>query len=152
MELVIRATAVYWFLWLVVRGIGKRSLAELSPMDLLVVVVLGDIVQQGITQEDMSLTGAFLVVSVFALWMLASDWAARRWRPVEHLLEGTPVYVIEDGRPHLDVIHRERMTIEHVHAAAREKGYPDLTRIAFGVLEPDGKFSFVSKDALRDPA
>jgi len=65
MELFVRATVVYWFLWLMVRGTGKRSLAELTPLDMLLIVVLGDVVQQGVTQEDMSVTGALIVVSVF---------------------------------------------------------------------------------------
>lgn len=54
MGIVVRATVVYWFLWLIVRGTGKRSLAELTPLDMVLIVVLGDLVQQGITQEDMS--------------------------------------------------------------------------------------------------
>ena len=80
MELVIRATIIYWFLWLVVRGTGKRSLSELTPLDLLITVVLGDFVQQGVTQEDMSMTGAIIVVSTFVGWMLLGDAISRRSR------------------------------------------------------------------------
>jgi uncharacterized membrane protein YcaP (DUF421 family) len=65
-EIVVRATVVYWFLWLIVRGTGKRSLAELTPLDMVLIVVLGDLVQQGITQEDMSVTGAVAAVSVLS--------------------------------------------------------------------------------------
>lgn len=78
MELVIRATVIFWFLWLVVRGTGKRSLAELTPLDLILVVIIGDIVQQGVNQEDMSLTGSMLAVSVFVAWTLAADSLSRR--------------------------------------------------------------------------
>ena len=78
MEILLRATVVYWFLWLVVRGTGKRSLSELTPLDLLLVVVVGDMVQQGVTQEDMSVTGAIIVVSVFVGWTVLADAWERR--------------------------------------------------------------------------
>ena len=138
-------------MWLVVRGIGKRSLAEMSPIDLLLVVVIGDIVQQAVTQEDMSVTGAILSVAVFTLWMLAGDAVSRRSQSASRVLSGSSVYVIEHGRPDLDVIHRERMTIEDIHEAARHHGIADLTHIAYGVLEPDGKFSFVTGDPATIP-
>src|SRR5690554_1152705 len=93
MELFVRATVVYWFLWLVVRGTGKRSLAELTPLDMLLIVVLGDIVQQGVTQEDMSITGAVVAVSVFVGWTMLGDalsrreigWSGARRVPCSHL-------------------------------------------------------------------
>jgi uncharacterized membrane protein YcaP (DUF421 family) len=147
MELVIRASVIYWFLWLVVRGTGKRSLAELSPIDLVVIVVIGDVVEQGVTQEDMSITGAVVAVAVFALWMLVGDALSRRWRPAGRILGGSPVLLVVDGEPQFDAIDRERLTIEDVHEAARQRGFGDLHQVAFGVLEPDGGFSFVPRSA-----
>ncbi len=146
MELVVRATIIYWFLWLVTRGTGKRSLAELSPLDLLVIVVLGDFVQQGITQEDMSVTGALIAVSTFVGWMLIGDGLARRFRPAERILDGQAVVVVRDGQPLTDRLRTERLTIEDLLGAAREKGFADLDRIQLGVLEHDGKFSFIPRE------
>ncbi len=79
MELIVRATVLYWFLFLVMRGSGKRTLAEFSPLDLLVVVVMGDLVQIGVTQEDLSITGAVMAITVITTWTLVGDWASRRW-------------------------------------------------------------------------
>jgi uncharacterized membrane protein YcaP (DUF421 family) len=149
-ELVLRATVVYWFLWLVVRGTGKRSIAELSPLEMVLVVVIGDIVQQGVTQEDMSVTGAALAVSVFALWMLVGDHLARRSDTAARTLAGSPAYLVEDGRILLDAIHRERLTIEDVHEAARQKGYRDLAELEHVVIEPDGTFSIVPRSHVPD--
>jgi uncharacterized membrane protein YcaP (DUF421 family) len=143
MELVIRATVIYWFLWLVVRGTGKRSLAEISPLDLLIIVVLGDFVQQGVTGEDMSVTGAIIVVSTFVLWMLLGDLVARRSRTVRRVFEGEPVIVVSDGKPLVDRIRIERLTLDEVYGAAREHGFGDLTDVKVGVLEADGNFSFI---------
>ena len=143
MELVIRATAVFWFLWLVVRGTGKRSLAELTPLDLLLIVVIGDFVQQGVTQEDMSVTGAAVAVSVFVIWTLVADAAGRRWPQASRALAGEPLVVLKDGEPLMGRLERERVTLDDLKEAARLEGFGDLEDIAFAVLETDGKFTFV---------
>lgn len=148
MELVVRATVVYWFLWLVVRGSGKRSLAELTPLDMLMIVVLGDIVQQGITQEDMSITGAVVAVSVFVGWTLLSDALGRRSKPAGDVLDGFPVVILREGRPLTERLQQERMTIADLKEAARMEGYGDLGELEWGILEPDGRFSFISKKSV----
>jgi len=147
MELVIRATAIYWFLWLVVRGTGKRSLAELTPLDLLLVVVIGDFVQQGVTQEDMSVTGAILAVSVFVLWTLVAGALGRRSTRAADVLAGTPVIVLRDGRPFHDRLGGERVALDDLKEAARMAGYGDLGEIECAILETDGRFSFIARRA-----
>lgn len=150
MELVVRATIVFWFLWLVVRGTGKRSLAELTPLDLLLVVVIGDFVQQGVTQEDMSITGALIAVSVFVVWTLLADALGRRWPKASAILAGDPVLVVKDGEPLNDRLRRERVSITDLEEAARMEGFSSLSDIAFGVLETDGRISFVRKSDAVD--
>lgn len=145
MELVIRATVIFWFLWMVVRGTGKRSLAELTPLDLILVVVIGDIVQQGVTQEDMSLTGAMVAVSVFVVWTLAADFVAQRSERASRLLSGEPVIILRKGEPLQKRLDRERLTMTDLKEAARMQGIGDLAEVEFAVLETDGKFSFVTK-------
>ena len=143
MELVVRATIIYWFLWLVVRGTGKRSLSELTPLDLLITVVVGDFVQQGVTQEDMSMTGAMIVVSTFVVWMLLGDAISRRSKRVEKVLDGEAVVIVQNGRPDLDRLRIERLTVDDLLGSAREAGYGDLSEIRLAVLEHDGRFSFI---------
>ncbi|HEY6634359.1 MAG TPA: YetF domain-containing protein [Acidimicrobiia bacterium] len=150
MELVIRATAVFWFLWLVVRGTGKRSLAELTPLDLLLIVVIGDFVQQGVTQEDMSVTGAAVAVSVFVIWTLVADAAGRRWPQASRALAGEPLVVLKDGQPLSGRLERERVTLDDLKEAARLEGFGDLDDIAFAVLETDGKFTFVPASKIEE--
>jgi uncharacterized membrane protein YcaP (DUF421 family) len=149
-ELVIRATVVFWFLWLVVRGTGKRSLAELTPLDLLLIVVIGDFVQQGVTQEDMSVTGAAVAVSVFVIWTLVADAAGRRWPKASRALAGEPLVVLKDGEPLTGRLERERVTLDDLKEAARLEGFGDLEDIAFAVLEVDGKFTFVPANNNED--
>ena len=134
MELFVRATVVYWFLWLVVRGTGKRSLAELTPLDMLLIVVLGDIVQQGVTQEDMSITGAVVAVSVFVGWTMLGDALSRRSHAVADLLDGSPVVILKDGEPLTDRLDRENDP-RGLGEAARQEA-EDLGDLG-GDLEPD---------------
>ncbi len=147
MELVIRATIIYWFLWLVVRGTGKRSLAEMSPLDLLIIVIIGDMVEKATTADDMSITGAVIVVSVLLLWAFVADWVGLLSRRADKVLVGEPVIMIHDGRVLEDRARKERLTADEVRAAAREQGIANMSSIRFGVMEPDGKFSFITTDA-----
>jgi uncharacterized membrane protein YcaP (DUF421 family) len=144
MEIVVRATIVFWFLWLVVRGTGKRSLSELTPLDLLLVVVVGDLVQQGVTQEDMSITGAVLAASVFVGWTLVADAVEKRSDRARRLLSGEPVIVLHEGKPLTERLERERITLDELKEAARLEGHPDLGDLEYAVLETDGKFSFIA--------
>lgn len=146
MELVLRATVVYWFLWLVVRGTGKKSLAELTPLDLLLIVVIGDLVQLGVTQEDMSVTGALLAVSVFVVWTLAAEAVARKSPRFSRAIVGEPVIVVRDGEPLMDRLKKERVTLGELAEAARMEGISDLNQVQFAVLETDGKFSFITRN------
>lgn len=143
MELFIRATVIYWFLWIVIRGTGKRSLAELTPLDLLLIVILGDFVQQGVTQEDMSMTGAMIAVSVFVLWTLVADYWGRRSRTANRVLAGEPVIVLRSGEPLTSRLDQERVTLDELKEAARLEGIADLSRVEVAVLEADGRFSFI---------
>ncbi|MEA2703036.1 MAG: hypothetical protein QOJ69_1158 [Actinomycetota bacterium] len=148
MELVVRATVIYFFLWLVARGTGKRELSEMTAFELILLVTMGDLIQQGVTQEDMSIVGAMLAVGTLAFWIVvlsAVSWRFKRSRPI---LEGVPVVVVREGRPLMDVLKIERISLDELKEGARNQGILDLAEVDFGVLEPDGKFSFLrSKDA-----
>lgn len=150
MELVIRATLIYWFLWLIVRGTGKRSISELTPLELIFTFVIGDLVQQAVTGEDMSMTGGIIVISTFAAWMLTSDFLTHRSKRWKRILEGEAVVVLRDGQLDHARLRSERLTIDDLMSAAREKGFASLEDIRFAVLEHDGKFSFVSNEAAND--
>jgi len=145
MELVLRATAVYWLLWLVVRGVGKRSLAEISPLQLILLVVYGDIVQQGVTQEDMSVTGAAIVVGTMTAWAVGGAFVAQRIVPVGRVLSGVPVVVVLDGEPLDDSLAAEAIDLDDVKEAAREKGIADLRDVEVAILNPDGKLAFIQR-------
>lgn len=143
MEIIVRATVIYFFLWALTRGVGKRELSEMTAFELILLVTMGDLIQQGATQEDMSLTGAGLAVGTLALWISVFAYLSWRFRRLRPALEGVPVIVIRNGSPLQEVLKIERLTIEELHEEARNQGITDMAEVKLGILEPDGKFSFL---------
>ena len=146
MEIVLRSMAVFAFLWFLMRVVGKKELTQLSAFELVLLVVIGDLVQQGVTEEDMSVTGAVLAAGTIALLVVAMSYVGFRWQRTEKVIEGMPVLVVSDGQLLAEAIRVERLTEEEVISEARQAGIGDIADVRFGVLEPDGRFSFVRHD------
>lgn len=151
MEIILRATCLYGFLWLVARGIGKRELSEMTAFELILLVTMGDLIQQGVTQEDFSVTGAFLAVGTFAFWILVFGYVSWKFPRTRPAIEGAPVVVVLDGQPVDKVLELERLTLGEVCEAARAQGIADLGEVKVGILETDGKFSFITADRAAGP-
>jgi uncharacterized membrane protein YcaP (DUF421 family) len=151
MELIVRTSVIYFFLLVLVRATGRRELTEMSAFEFLVLVTMGDIVQQGITQEDMSITGAILAISTMAVWSVILGYVTYRWRKTESVISGIPVMIIRDGKLLEEALHIERVPQDEVKEAARSQGIDDLRKIKVGIIEPDGQFSFIKEqDAGSD--
>ena len=146
MDIVFRATVIYFFLWFITRVVGKRELGSMSAFELVLLVTMGDLIQQGTTQEDFSVTGAMLAVGTFALLMVFFAWVSFRFKKTRPLLEGMPVVVVQDGRMRDEVMKYERLDREELFEGLREQGIDDLSKVKFGVLEPDGKYSFFTQE------
>lgn len=146
MELVVRATVLFFVIWGVTRGLRRRALAELSPFEMILLVVIGDIVQQGITQEDYSVTGAILVLATFATWVSLFTWVSFRFPRAERVLEGIPVVVVQDGKAIDEALKLEQVPMSDLMSAARQQGVDSLDKIKLAVLEPSGKFSIITNE------
>src|SRR5689334_2969865 len=144
MDIVIRAAFVFLFVWLVLRALGKRQLGELTAFELVLLFVIGDLVQQSITQNDTSITAAILAISTIALLILTQSYLVFRFRRTRPVVEGTPVMVVHEGRMLHDVLHRERMAADDIMEAARQQGIGDLAEVRFAILERDGKLAFIT--------
>jgi uncharacterized membrane protein YcaP (DUF421 family) len=142
-EIFVRATVLFFFLFALTRGLRKRTLSEMAPFEMILLVVLGDIIQQGVTQEDYSITGAVLAASTFAFWVTAMTWATWRSQRVRRLVDGVPIVLVQDGAPIEAALRLEQMPVEEVLEAARQQGIDDLAKIRLAVLEPSGKISIV---------
>jgi uncharacterized membrane protein YcaP (DUF421 family) len=146
MEVVFRSVAIFVMLWLLLRIMGKRELAEMTAFELVLLVVMGDLVQQGATQEDMSFTGAVLAAGTIALLTSVMSLVTWRWRASRPILEGRPVVVVRDGEVYEDALDLEHVTEEELMEAARRNGIADLNDVSWCVLEPDGRFSFLQRN------
>lgn len=143
MEIVVRAFVIFFFLWFITRVMGKRELAQMSAFELILLVTIGDLVQQGVTQEDNSLTGNMLAVSTLAFLTLVFSFVSYRWKAARPVIESFPVVIVRNGELIEAAMKLERLTKDEVLAEAREQGIEDLAEVRLGVLEPDGKFSFI---------
>ena len=150
MDIVIRAAFVFLFVWLVLRALGKRQLGELTAFELVLLFVVGDLVQQSITQNDTSITAAVLAISTIALLILAQSYLVFRFRRTQPIIEGTPVMVVHEGKMLHDVMHRERMGPNDVMEAARQQGIGDIAEVKVAVLERDGKLAFIKNESSGD--
>ena len=151
MDVVLRAAAIFAVLWVATRGMGKRELSEMSPFDLILLVIMGDLVQQGITQEDRSVTGAILAVGTITLLVIISSWLTYRSSRAKDVVIGLPLVVVRDGQAIEDAMKQERLTADEVEQQARSVGIDDLRKVRVAILEPEGQFSFVLYDGEAIP-
>jgi uncharacterized membrane protein YcaP (DUF421 family) len=145
MDLVLRAGAIFVFLFVLTRIIGKRELSSLQPFDLILLIILGDALQQGLTQDDYSVTGALLVVGTIALLQVAVSWISYRFPRSRAIIEGEPVIVLQDGQVIERNLKRERLTIEEIAEEARQHEIAHLSDVRFAILETNGQISFIKK-------
>jgi uncharacterized membrane protein YcaP (DUF421 family) len=142
-DLVFRTVFVFFLVLLVTRAVGRRELSSMEPFDLILIVVIGDLIQQGVTQSDYSLTGTTIVIVTMALLTVSTAWLSFRFARLRPVLEGEPVVLIADGRVIERNLRAERMTIQEVAAEARLQGIGALDDIRYAVLETNGKVSFL---------
>lgn len=145
MDIVLRSAVVFAFVFVLMRAIGRRELSQLQPFDLLLLVVLGDLITQGVLQSDMSVTGSMLATGTFALLSVGVSYLSFRFRVLRPYLEGEPIVVIQEGRLLEPSLRRERLTVEDVQEEARLEGIASLDDVRWAVLETSGRISFVRR-------
>ena len=145
MDIVLRTVAVFLFLFIVTRAVGKRELSSLEPFDLILLVVMGDLIQQGVTQSDYSVTGAFIVIATLAVLTVALSYTNFRFKRLRPLLEGEPVVLVEDGQLIQSNVKRERITREELEAEGRRQQVMRVEDMRWAVLETSGRISVIPK-------
>ncbi len=145
MDLALRAAVIYVLIWIVTRVVGRRELSTMQPFDLILLVVIGDMVQQGVTQSDNSVTGALIVIFTFALLTVFFSYVSFKFPVLRPAMEGEPIVLVQDGEFIDRNLRRERITRDEVAAEARLNSVGDLAEVRFAVLETSGEISFVTK-------
>jgi uncharacterized membrane protein YcaP (DUF421 family) len=145
MDLTIRAVVLFGFVFVITRIIGRRELSSLEPFDLILLIVMGDAIQQGLTQDDYSVTGAVIVIGTFAVLQVLVSYLSYRFPRLRPALDGEPLVIVQDGKAIERNMKRERITLEEVMVEARQQQVASLDGIAWAVLETSGKVSIIPK-------
>jgi uncharacterized membrane protein YcaP (DUF421 family) len=145
MDIVLRAVVLFVFVWFLTRAVGRRELSTLEPFDLILLVVLGDLIQQGVTQNDFSVVGAMLAGGTMAVMTILFSWTAFRFPRIQPIIEGDPVVLVEHGRPIDRNLRANRITREELAAQARLQQIAHIEDVAWAVLETSGNISFIPK-------
>jgi len=145
-DLVIRAAVVFVFIFILMRLLGRRELGSLEPFDVILLVVIGDLAQQGVTQQDNSVTGVILVIGTIGVLTVVTSYLSFRFRRLRPLLDGEPVVLLEDGRPIERNMRRERITLEELAEAARLNSVANLADVRWAVLETSGEISIIPRE------
>jgi uncharacterized membrane protein YcaP (DUF421 family) len=145
MDIVVRAIALFSFMFLLTRIMGRRELGSLEPFDLILLIVLGDSIQQGLTQDDYSITGAVIAVGTIAVLQLVVSYSSFRFRWARSFLNGDPIVLMQDGEVIERNIKRERITREELAEQARGPQIAKLEDVQWAVFEPSGSISFIPK-------
>jgi uncharacterized membrane protein YcaP (DUF421 family) len=144
-DLVIRAAVVFFFVFLLTRIVGRRELSQLEPFDVILLVVVGDLVQQGVTQSDYSVTGALTVIATIGILSVFVSWLTYRFRWVRMVSEGEPVVLVQEGKPIERNMRRERITLADIEEEARQKQITSIAELRWAILENDGRISCIPR-------
>jgi uncharacterized membrane protein YcaP (DUF421 family) len=146
MDIILRATAMFVILYLLIRLLGKRELGQMTPFELVLLVVMGDLIQQGVTHNDFSVTGGLLAIGTFAFWALVLSWLTFRFPRAEKFLDGSPKIIVRDGAILEPNLKRDRLTRDEILSEMRLAGIARLADVEWAILEPQGKISFLRRN------
>jgi uncharacterized membrane protein YcaP (DUF421 family) len=145
MDIAVRGIALYLFIFLLTRVTGRRELSSLEPFDLVLLIVLGDAVQQGLTQDDYSVTGAVIAIATIATLQVGTSYVSFKFRAARRVLDGDPIVLVQDGSVIGRNLRRERITVDEIAEQARGQQITKIEDIQWAVFEPSGSISFIPK-------
>jgi uncharacterized membrane protein YcaP (DUF421 family) len=145
MDIVLRACAAYVFVVLLMRVVGKRELSSMEPSDIILLVVIGDLVQNGVTQSDYSVTGLVLAAGTIGLLATATAFLTYRSKRIRSVVEGEPVILVQNGETIDRNLKNERLTLDELMEQARLQQIESLDQVKWAVLETSGSISFIEQ-------
>lgn len=141
LELIIRGTLTYWFLLLIFRFVLRRDPGSLGVADILLVVIIADASQNGMSGEYKTVSEGFILIGTLVFWNYVLDWAAFRWEAIHKLTEPDPLQLVKDGQMLMRNLRKEFLRPDDVEAQLRQAGADDVTQVRAAFLEGDGKLS-----------
>ena len=145
-ELLLRGSLVYLALFLIFRLSGKRQVGQLTPFDLVLLLIISNAVQNAMVGPDTSLVGGLIVAVVLILWNRLLGYLSTRSHRLERLIEGRPEVVVHRGRVYDDVLRRNDISLDELRAALRRNGAFDISEVEYALLETNGALSVKKRD------
>ncbi|MGQ7958086.1 DUF421 domain-containing protein [Pseudomonas sp. SP16.1] len=143
MDAVLRASAIYLALLILFKLAGRRSLAQLSTFDFVLLLIIGEATQQALLGEDFSVTNAVLVIATLIAIDVGASLFKRRSSVFARLLDGSPTIVVDNGVPLQWRLSKSRLKLDDVMETARENGLERLDQIKYAIIERNGKISII---------
>ena len=144
---VLRAVAIYGMVMVLIRVSGKRAVGQFTPFDLVLLILIGNAVQNGLNGGDDSLTGALLLAACLIALNYSVAFLSSRFRRFDHLVEGVPMVLARNGVVYKDVLRRELVSIDDFHQAMRMSNVAEPDDIAVALLETNGSISVISRES-----
>lgn len=151
MQIVFRVAAIYISLFVGLRLMGKREFGQLSPMELITLLVIPEIVSPALTDDDHSITGAVVGVATLLALVFVTSAALHLFKPVETLLGGKPCVLVEHGTIITEAMNVERVTPDELMNEIHKAGLDELSQVKWAILESDGKVSIIAEES-EEPA
>lgn len=145
MDIVLRAVIIYVVVFAFTRALGRRELSTLQPFDLILLIVIGDLIQSGVTQNDLSVTGVLVILCTIGSLQVLTSYIAFRFRRVRPILQGEPIVLVENGKLIERNMRRERLTLDDLAEKARLSEIGSIDNLRWAVLETNGDISFIKK-------
>lgn len=150
-ELVLRGTAVYWFLFLMFRFVLRRDTGAVGIADILLLVIIADASQNAMAGQYTTVPEGFVLVATLLAWNVLLDWASFRWEAVRRLAEPPPLLLVDNGRVLARNLRREFVTMNELMASLRRNGVEDVRLVRRAFMESDGSFSVILKSGVANP-
>lgn len=144
-ELIVRGTAMFWFLYVLFRCVVRRDAGGVGMADILVLVIVADAAQNAMAGEYRSIVDGMVLVGTIIFWNYLLDWLCYRFPALEQVLQPRPLLLVKDGQMLFDNMRRQLLTREELLAKIREEGLEDLAAVKRAYMESDGKISVVKK-------
>jgi uncharacterized membrane protein YcaP (DUF421 family) len=141
LELIVRATAVYLFLFFLLRFIGKKHVGQMSPFDLVVLLIISETVDASLIGDDKSLTGGLISAATLVFLVALVGYSTWRSKKVERWTEGWPKILVRHGHVKDDVLNDQRISRSELMEALRQQGCTAITNVRFAILENDGRIT-----------
>jgi uncharacterized membrane protein YcaP (DUF421 family) len=151
LELIVRGSAIYWFLFLLFRLVLRRDIGAIGVADVLLLVLVADAAQNAMAGEYRSISDGILLVSTIIGWNVAIDWFAYRFPAARRILEPQPVRLVRHGRILHRNLRREFLTVDELKAKLREHGVAELAEVSAAYMESDGEVSVIKRGGDVDP-